>query len=181
MTETPGPDDYVVARSAVDMRLVDDVLRMLHLDLLENGASSEVLGEWLWGAHWFPHLNWREEVTRLAEALPPEWRTGKLCDPQILLQFPHTGPQPEIVFHLDEEPEWAAGRRYMRIVGVPLSPWRRENGGLLVKQNEDTVAVELDPTDAVAMSPDLPHSGGVNLTGRVRYSVYFRWIEDDLA
>jgi hypothetical protein len=181
MAHDPGHGEHVVERSALDMGLIDDVLRMLHLDMLEKGASSETLGEWLWGAHWFPHLNWREEVTRLAEGLPTEWRTGRMCDPQILLQFPHTGPQPEIVFHLDEEPDWAAGRRYLRIVGVPLSPWRRDNGGLLVQDDGQIVAVELEPTDAVAMSPDLPHSGGVNLTGGIRYSIYFRWLEDDLA
>jgi hypothetical protein len=30
----------------------------------------------------------------------------------------------------------------------------------------------------VMMSPDLPHSGGVNRTGAIRYGVYFRFLGD---
>lgn len=101
-----------------------------------------------------------------------------MSDPQILLQFPHVGPLPEITFHVDQEPEWAQGRRYLRIVGVPLSPWRLENGGLIVDLGAGTTCVEIDPGDAVMMTPDLPHTGGVNLTGSVRYGIYFRWLDD---
>ncbi len=169
---------YRVARGAVPTNAVEGVLRMLHLDLLERGASADELSEWLWATHWFPHLRYRDEIMALAEALPDEWRSGALCDPQILLQFPHTGPVPEITFHVDQEPDWAGERRYARIVGVALSPWRRENGGLIVKQGRDVTDVELDPGDAVMMTPDLPHSGGINRTGAVRYGVYFRWLEN---
>jgi len=169
---------YAVARGVVPQHLIDDVLRLLHLDLLEQGHSAHTLGEWLWGMHWFPHLNHREEVLALAQSLPAQWRDGMLCDPQILLQFPHVGPEPRIAFHIDEEPPWADGRRYVRIVGVALTPWRRENGGLLVKDGDEAVAVELDPTDAVMLAPDLEHSGGVNRTGSLRYGVYFRWLQD---
>jgi hypothetical protein len=169
---------FRVARGVVPLDRVDAVLRMLHLDLLEKGPSAETLSEWLWDTHWFPHLRYREEIMRLAEALPAEWRGGSLCDPQILLQFPHKGPEPEITFHLDQEPEWADGRRYERIVGVPLTPWRRDNGGLLVQGEDEPVAVELEPGDAVMMTPDLPHSGGINLTGSIRYGIYFRWLEE---
>jgi len=157
--------------------LPDDALRLLHLDILERGASAKELSEWLWATHWFPHLNHRPEIMALADALPEAWREGEVCDPQILLQFPHVGPAPDITFHVDQEPHWAGERRYARIVGVPLSPWRRNNGGLLVQQGDQTLPVELDPGDAVMMSPDLPHSGGVNLTGGVRYGIYFRWLE----
>lgn len=169
---------YSVARGVVPQELVDAALRLLHIDLLEQGHSAQTLGRWLWAMHWFPHLNHREEILALAEALPEPWREGTLCDPQILLQFPHIGPDPEIVFHVDEEPPWADARRYARIVGVPLTPWRRENGGLLVKDGGDAVPVELDPTDAVMLAPDLQHSGGVNRTGSPRYGVYFRWLQD---
>ena len=168
---------YRVARGAIPLALVDDVLRVLHLDLLERGAAAKELSEWLWGTHWFPHLRHRDEIMALAGALPADWRTGSLCDPQILLQFPHTGPEPEITFHLDQEPEWAEGRRYLRIAGVPLTPWRSENGGLVVEQDGAPVSVEADPGDAVMMTPDLPHSGGINRTGAIRYGVYFRWLE----
>jgi hypothetical protein len=171
-------ESFRVQRGAVPPERVDAALRAIHLDLLERGASVGELGEWLWGMHWFPHLTYRDEILALADALPPDWQTGARCDPQILLQFPHVGPEPEVTFHLDEEPAWAGGRRYERIVGVALSPWRRENGGLLVRNGGgDAAAVELDAGDAVLLPPDLPHSGGVNRTGSIRYGVYFRWLE----
>lgn len=179
MTSSPTGTSHEIGRSLIPLELVDDALRLLHLDLLEHGAAAATLGDWLWGAHWFPHLKYDPAIVALAEALPPDWRTGKLSDPQILLQFPHVGPEPEITFHVDEEPHWADGRSYLRIVGVPLSPWREENGALLVERGGEPAAVELDPGDAVMMTPDLPHSGGVNRTGAVRYSVYFRWLEDE--
>lgn len=157
--------------------LVDDALRLLHVDLLERGATPDELGQWLWSMHWFPHLNHDARIVALADALPEDWRSGELCDPQILLQFPHVGPEPEVVFHVDQEPDWAGGRRYRRIVGVPLSPWRRENGGLLVQGDGGPVPVELDPGDAVMFTPDLMHSGGINRSGTIRYGVYFRWLE----
>jgi ectoine hydroxylase-related dioxygenase (phytanoyl-CoA dioxygenase family) len=81
-----------------------------------------------------------------------------MCDPQIILQFPHVGAEPQITFHVDSEPDWAEGRRYLRIVGVPLSRWHRENGGLLVERDDVGVPVELDPGDAVLMAPGLRHS-----------------------
>jgi ectoine hydroxylase-related dioxygenase (phytanoyl-CoA dioxygenase family) len=169
-------DRLQIARGAVPAARVDDALRLLHTDLLEHGAGTERLGEWLWGMHWFPHLRHHETIAALAEALPEAWRGGERADPQILLQFPHTGPEPEVTFHTDQEPEWAGDRRYLRIVGVALSPWRRDNGGLLVRLDGETVPVELDPGDAVMMAPDLEHSGGINRTGAIRYGVYFRWL-----
>jgi hypothetical protein len=175
---SPVSGSFEVARNVVPQERVDAALRMLHLDLLERGASAEELGEWLWSVHWFPHLNEREEILALADALPSEWTSGRICDPQILLQFPHVGPVPEISFHLDQEPAWAEGRHYRRIVGVPLSPWREDNGGLLVQTAQGAMPVEAEPGDAIMMTPDLPHSGGVNRTGSLRYGVYFRWLTE---
>src|ERR1700712_4422611 len=126
---SPVSGSFEVARNVVPEERIDAALRMLHLDLLQRGASAEELGSWLWGMHWFPHLNEHEEILALADALPAEWTSGRICDPQILLQFPHVGPEPEISFHLDQEPAWAEGRSYRRIIGVPLSPWRGGNGG----------------------------------------------------
>lgn len=103
---------------------------------------------------------------------------GHHCDLQILLQFPHVGPEPPITFHLDEEPEWAGGRRYRRIVGVALSPWRVNNGALLIGSESDPTPVELDAGDAVMLGPDVRHSSGINRTGQIRYGVYFRWLDD---
>jgi hypothetical protein len=177
MIRSVTSESFRVQRGAVPPERVDAALRTIHLDLLERGAAVGELGEWLWGMHWFPHLTYHDEILALAEALPADWQTGARCDPQILLQFPHVGPEPQVTFHLDEEPDWAGGRRYERIVGVALSPWRRENGGLLVRDGGGDTAVELDAGDAVLLPPDLLHSGGVNRTGSIRYGVYFRWLE----
>jgi len=174
--DDPG-EAVEIARAVIPSEQIDDALRVLHLDLLTRGASPAELGEWLWGAHWFPHLKHDPAILALEQALAPEWRTGDLCDPQILLQFPHSGPEPEVTFHLDQEPEWAQGRRYLRIVGVPLSRWRADNGGLLVRVGDRTIAPQLEPGDAVMMAPDQWHSGGINRTGSIRYGVYFRWLE----
>jgi hypothetical protein len=174
----PVKGSFQVARGVVPLERVDAALRLLHLDLLQRGASAEELSDWLWGMHWFPHLKEREEILALAESLPPEWRAGQICEPQILLQFPHLGEEPEIVFHLDQEPAWAGERSYLRIVGIPLSPWRGENGGLLVQTAGGPAPVEADPGDAIMMTPDLPHSGGVNRTGSLRYGVYLRWLAE---
>ena len=167
-----------IRRAAVSATAVDDALRLINLDLLEHGASSKTLGEWLWSSHWFPHLNWRDEIVGLAQSLPSEWTTGQICDPQILLQFPHTGPKPDITFHVDREPDWADGRRYLRIVGIPLGRWSRSNGGLLVEQEDRVTPVELDSGDAVMMAPQLRHSGGLNMSGAIRYGVYLRWLAE---
>jgi hypothetical protein len=174
----PVQGAYEVAHGVVPEEKIDDALRLLHLDLLQRGAAAEELSQWLWGAHWFPHLNEAPEILALAESLPQVWRKGRICDPQILLQFPYAGPEPEITFHLDQEPAWAEGRTYLRIVGVPLSSWRGDNGGLLVETPEGPAPVEADPGDAIMMTPDLPHSGGINRSGRLRYGVYFRFLAD---
>ena len=169
---------YELARAAVARSLVEDALRVMHLDLLTRGASASELGKWLWAANWFPHLRHDASILALARALPHEWQRGEMCEPQILLQFPHTGPEPEITYHRDQEPAWASDRRYGRIVGIALSSWNADNGGLIVRPADRPIQVELEPGDAVMMTPDLWHTGGVNRTGSVRYAVYFRWLED---
>ncbi len=166
-----------VRRGIVPEELIDAALRLLHLDLITRGASAEELGRWLWSVHWFPHLRMDPKITALAQALPAEWRTGEICDPQILLQFPHAGPEPEITFHIDREPDWAGARRFQRIVGIALSRWHQENGGLLIERSGGApLAVELDAGDAVMMEPEVLHSAGINRSGSIRYAVYFRWL-----
>src|SRR4051794_4815830 len=103
---------YEVVRRTIPKERIEDALRLLHVDMMERGIDQEELGEWLWAMHWFPHLRHREEISVLAEALPAAWRSGTICEPQILLQFPHVGHQePDISFHLDKEPDWAQDRR----------------------------------------------------------------------
>jgi|SRR5579875_1119962 len=173
-------DGVEVRHGIVPEELTDAALRLLHLDLVTRGASAQELGEWLWSVSWFPHLRADPKISALAQALPAQWRTGEICEPQILLQFPHSGPEPEITFHVDSEPEWAGSRRYERIVGIALSRWDRDNGGLLIERPDtEPAAVELDPGDAVMMEPWVRHSGGINRTGSIRYAVYFRWLGTD--
>src|SRR5690242_14128573 len=100
------------------------------------------MGEWIWSAHWFPHSKWE-----------PELRDGERCDPQILRQPPDDCEDQALLPHVDQEPEWAGGRRYLRIVGVALSPAHAENGGLVVWPF-DAAAPEplvLQPGDVVVM------------------------------
>lgn len=166
-------------RAIVPEELIDAALRLLHLDLITRGATAEELGSWLWAVNWFPHLRDDPRITALAQALPAEWRTGQICEPQIILQFPHAGgAEPAISYHLDQEPEWAGERRYERIVGIALSRWDRENGGLLIEgpSGSEPLAVELNPGDAVMLEPHVRHSGGINRSGSIRYAVYFRWL-----
>src|SRR4051794_8535701 len=107
---------YEVERAVVPRERIDAALRLLHVDMMERGIDARELSEWLWGMHWFPHLRFRDEISALAEALPARWQTGTRCEPQILLQFPHSGgDEPEISYHVDQEPDWADGRRYVRI------------------------------------------------------------------
>jgi Phytanoyl-CoA dioxygenase (PhyH) len=171
---------YEVVRGAVPIAAVDDALRHLHLDLVRHGASAETLGEWLWGAHWFPHLRWDREIVALSEHLPAALRQGELCDPQIVLQPPDCGDVTPLEPHVDREPEWANGRSYARIVGVALSRSRASNGGLAVwpLDGAEVLTVELEQGDAIVMHPALPHASQRNEEGGIRYAVYFRYLEE---
>jgi hypothetical protein len=174
---------YAVLREAVPRDAVEQALRRIHLDLVQRGLPAETLGSWLWAAHWFPHLRWDPAVVGLAWHLPEEFREGRMCDPQIILQPPDESVDGAITPHVDQEPEWANGKRYRTIVGVALSPSLRANGALLVWpfDAEEPEPVELEAGDAVVMHPRLPHSSGLNRAGSIRYAVYFRFLEDGEA
>jgi hypothetical protein len=172
---------YAVLRGAVPPEVVERALRHLHLRLVRDGLPAERLGEWLWAAHWFPELKWDEPVVSLAAHLPAELREGAMCDPQILLQPPDDCDDVELVSHVDSEPDWAGGRRYLRIAGVALSAAGPEDGGLVVWPFDAAgpEPLELDAGDVVVMHPQLPHASGLNRGGRSRYAVYFRYLEED--
>lgn len=166
-------------RGAIPAEAVDAALRHLHLDVVKRGLPQEWLSEWLWNAHWFPHLRWDDEILGLLEHLPPELREGELCDPQILLQMPDEADEVELQSHVDREPDWANGRRYARIVGIALTPNVPANGGLTVwpLDGRDPQPVPLDAGDVLVMDPALPHASGLNRTGGIRYAAYFRFLE----
>jgi hypothetical protein len=167
---------YDVLRGAVPPEAVARALRHIHLDLVRDGASAETIGTWIWSAHWFPHLKWDPEIVGLLDYVPDELREGELCDPQILLQPPDEDGDVQLTPHVDQEPDWANGRRYAHILGVALSPNHRENGGLVVwpLDGGDPEPIELEPGDVVVMDPALPHTSGLNREGGIRYAVYFR-------
>ena len=169
---------FAVVRAAVPDEAVDLALRHIHLDLVQNGASTERLSGWLWGTDWFPHLKWDPPIAGLAWWLPEELRDGEVCDPQIVLQPPDDCGDEPIAPHVDRLPEWAGGREYLRIVGIALTASRQSNGGLLVWpfDRDEPEPVELEPGDAVVMHPRLPHASGLNREGGIRYVVYFRFL-----
>jgi hypothetical protein len=174
-----GETGFAVLRSLVPPHAVDRALRHIHLDIMRRGLPPDQLNKWVWSAHWFPHLKWDEEIVALTRELPGEVVEGELCDPQILLQLPDPGSEVSLEPHVDEEPEWAAGRRYRRIVGVALTENIRLNGGLIVwpLDGSEPRAVELEPGDVVVMDPSLPHTSGLNRQGRIRYAAYFRYLQ----
>jgi len=94
MQPPSATDGLEIVRGVEAQALVDDALRLLHLDMLEHGHSVRTLSEWLRAMHWFPHLNQRDEILALAQALPAQWLSGTLCDPQILLQSRTSDPNP---------------------------------------------------------------------------------------
>ena len=176
-TRTRG---YEILRDAVPEEARDRVLRHIHRDIATRGLPQEWLSQWLWNAHWFPHLRWDPEVVGLTEHLPRELREGELCDPQILLQMPDEADEIELHSHVDQEPEWANGRRYARILGVALTANTARTGGLTVwpLDGSEPEAVELEPGDVLVMDPRLPHASGLNRTGSIRYAVYFRFLRE---
>jgi hypothetical protein len=173
---------YAILRGAVPPEAVERALRHLHLDLVRRGLPADELGTWLWSSHWFPHLKWEEPIVSLIDHLPDHLRDGQLCDPQIVMQPPDDCDPQELVPHVDREPDWAGDRRYLRIVGVALTPAHAANGGLVVwpldGAERKPVALELAPGDAVVFDPRLPHASGFNLEGAIRTAVYFRFLED---
>ena len=170
---------YRMLRGAVPPEAVERALRHLHLDIVRRGLPPEETSSALWSAHWFPHLKWDREIAGLVDHLPDELREGELCDPQILLHLPDDGDDVPLQSHVDQEPDWAHGRRYVRIVGVALTEGSRRNGGLVVwpLDGGEPCAVELEPGDAIVMDPELPHTSGLNRGGAIRYAVYFRFLE----
>jgi hypothetical protein len=170
---------YFVLRRVVPRSAIQEALRHIHLDLIRRGLPADTLGSWLWSTHWFPHLKWDPPIAGLTEFLPDELREGELCDPQIVLQPPDDCPEQPLVPHVDQQPEWAEGRRYRWIVGVALSRCHGGNGGLVVWAYDSTepTALDLSPGDVLVMHPGLPHASGFNRQGGIRYAVYFRFLE----
>ena len=171
-------DGYAVLRQAVPPAAVDGVLRRVNLELLRSGLTAEEIAEYHETKVWFPHLRWEPEILAPLEHLPPALRDGELAEPQILLHLPDEAEDWPLVPHVDELPPWANGRPYRLVVGVALTPGRRTNGGLMVWpfRGGGPEPVELESGDAVAMHPQLGHSGSLNHEGAIRYALYYRFL-----
>jgi hypothetical protein len=173
-------DGFAILRRLVPQEAIDIALRHIHTDVMTRGLPQEWISEWEWHSkNWFPHLRWDDEIVKLAGYLPPELRSGWPCPPQILLGFPDAGERTPLTPHVDELPEWAQ-KPYASISGVALTPANERNGGLVVwpfSAGGDAAHLDLGAGDVVAMHPQLPHAGGFNSTGEIRYAVYFRYVE----
>src|SRR4051794_38294107 len=103
----PPMKGYEVLPGVVPEAARETALRHIHRDIVSHGLPQEWLGEWLWSAHWFPHLKWDDEITALLEHVPEPLRDGELCDPQILLQMPdEDGADGALTSHVDRTPDW---------------------------------------------------------------------------
>lgn len=165
-------------RNVLDPNLIQDALRHIHLDIITRGLDPVSLKKYQEEANWFPHLRWSTPMLHLQAAVHehlPVSREEIPCDPQIVLQFPHVGEAGAVSYHVDREPDWAVsdGLRYSRVAGVPLTPSTPANGGVRFKYAR---YYTLNPGDIIEFSADEPHSAGYNMTGEVRYAVYFRWV-----
>lgn len=178
LRETMESRGWAIVRNAVPRAAVETALRRLHLDVVERGLPKDVFDDYLQRMCWFPHLRWEREIVALAEHLPADLRRGEMCEPQILLQPPDTVEDWPIEPHVDELPPWAADREYDAIVGVALTPSHEGNGGVRVWPFDagGPLPVELQTGDLLVMHPKLPHSGGLNREGSIRYAIYFRFL-----
>jgi hypothetical protein len=173
---------YCIIRGAVPSDEVLAMSRMLLLEIVNWGLTKEQFAEYHQTKAWFPTL--RPHVAHLADYIPSGFKTGEMCEPQILLHFPDEATEYEIHPHLDEEPEWANGRKYRTIAGVALTASDELNGGLVSWGKEDEPvkmsaydSIVLDPGDVIIFDPKLWHSSCLNRTGEIRMMVYFRWLD----
>ena len=173
-------DGFAILRRLVPRDAVDVALRHIHTDVMTRGLPQEWISEWEWHSkNWFPHLRWDDEIVQLSTYVPESLRDGWPCPPQILLGFPDVGAPAPLTPHVDDLPEWAQ-KPYASIVGIALTPSNDRTGGLAVwpfSMPDEPVHLDLDAGDVVAMHPQLPHAGGFNRTGEIRYAVYFRYVE----
>ena len=163
-------------------RQAEDVMREIYLDVATRGLSVREIEEWSKFSCWFPHLRDDATILNLAAYLPDDLRTGTPCEPQIIWALPETY-NGELWPHIDQEPPWANGRKYSRIVGVALTPWTAENGAPRMYCVDPETMVRshievptLDVGDVLVMAPKLPHTRGINRSGHLRAGVYFRYL-----
>lgn len=170
---------YTIEHKIVPLHLLDDALRRIYRDIFEYGLSHREIVWWDKAVCWFPHLRSEPEIQQIQKFIAPLAGDAIPCEPQILLSFPvPKDSHHEIVFHQDQEPDWAEGRKYTTIISVPLTSSTLPNGCLIVREeNGYQRPVPLDRGDVMLMHPQTWHSGGINRTGVPRITLYFRYIK----
>lgn len=169
---------YTILETCLQYDLIRNVLKTIHRDLFKDGISAREIYWFKKEACWFPALRDHADINALRESLPEWAKEGVPCEPQILIS-PPTDAVGEPWSHIDQEPPWANGRTYKAIVGVPLTPFNEETGGVVFwpfDLDGARVTPKLEAGEAFVMHPKLPHSGGFNLSGLPRYAVYFRFL-----
>jgi hypothetical protein len=176
---------YSILEYAVFTDELEAAKRLLNLEIVNWGLTKEQFDEWHQNKTWFPTLRWKKEILDLATFIPKSFTFEQdMCEPQILCHFPDEATEWDFEYHLDQEPEWANGRKYSLIAGVALTENYFANGGLVIlppfgKEEKDSIPVAMDAGDIILMDPRLRHRSGLNQTGDVRMMVYFRFLEPD--
>lgn len=162
-------DGWLVHYSAISEEKCREALRAINLHMMRRGLMAGEIEQWRKDGKWFwpmtdPGYPPSKPVLALADGFPEvevRWT-------QILLQFPSESDN-EPSFHTDDEP---VGLTLKRIVFVPLTLSGANFGGLTFVDGQPIVW----PGDMIEFE-NVPHHGGVNKSGAIRYAVYFREFE----
>lgn len=148
--------------------------RRIWLEARSTGLSLAQVKLYETEATWFPWI--RMDSTILATR-PISLRDAgeQWCEPQIVVQFPDPLQDIALTPHVDVEPDWAAGRKYSRIIGVALTTqWHLSGAIVLCPPGADKVAPSLKPGDVVSFDPAIPHYSGLNMSSEPRVIIYHR-------
>jgi len=165
-----------IERDQLPMEEIHDALRAINRHIFEAGLTREEIERSAENALWLEPLlhnhPWSHYITGLHRHIGIEadevWT-------QILLQFPEKPGDipPERPFHVDDlHPK--PGYELQYVAGVALTPSDEYHGG--IRFEGDHAVPKLNPGDYVVFSADVPHSGGINYSGQIRYAVYFRYL-----
>lgn len=180
-------DGFTVVEQAVPRDAVLRARREIGLAIRRYGLTAEEIASCQSGT-FFPALRWEPWVTDLlpvnAGHLLGEVEGDLWAWPQILIRFPDEDVEWPQTFHIDAEPDWAAGRRYKGIVGVHLTKVGPDDGGTVVVPGShlghhtpgQTEEITARAGDALVFDPRLLHSGSLNLGHEIRMAVFFRLV-----
>jgi ectoine hydroxylase-related dioxygenase (phytanoyl-CoA dioxygenase family) len=157
-------------RAVVSETLVTAFKRRVMLHLRSYGLEAARYIEWNQNA--WPEL--RDSTEALAIVEEVMWATYATESPavQIIWHLPDADAQTPMYTHVDQAD---AGMQFTRIIGVALSDWRAANGAPWYLSDGERCSVEINTGDIYSMTPDTPHSAGLNLSSEARFGMYLRW------